>query len=95
MIVVELAALTSGFAIGVVAATVGVVAALMRLLQYLDAAAADDDGDEGSGGGGGSGVRGGTGRGPDRPSPGGREPEWWPEFESEFAEYAARRDAAR
>ena len=40
-------------------------------------------GDSGSGGGG----RGPRGGGPDVPQPSGHDPEWWPEFERQFAEY--------
>jgi hypothetical protein len=40
-------------------------------------------GDSGSGGGG----RGPRGEGPDGPPPTGHDPEWWPEFERQFAEY--------
>jgi hypothetical protein len=41
------------------------------------------DGDSGSGGGG-HGPRGG---GPEGPEPAGHDPEWWPDFERQFAEY--------
>ena len=43
----------------------------------------DEDADSGSGGGGG-GLR-----GPDGPRPAGEGPEWWPEFERQFAAYVA------
>jgi hypothetical protein len=89
--IIELAALTSGFAIAALAVTVGAITALVRLLRYLDLASAEEDGGSSEGGGG-------AGREPDRPGGWGGwggwdqdpEPDWWPEFESEFAEYNAR-----
>ena len=52
-----------------------------------DRGGSDNDDDDGRDGGGGSGRRDRTP--PNRPPD--TEPEWWPEFERQFAAYAARR----
>jgi hypothetical protein len=71
--VLILFAVTAGIWVATLAVTVGVIALMVRLLDYLDRGAGPDDSD-GEGGGG-----------DERPpQPGGDEPEWWAGFEREF-----------
>jgi hypothetical protein len=68
-----------------IALTLVAVALAGRLVRRLDLPQDPDDSDSDSGGGGGNDRR----KGPPDRSGGGGEPEWWPVFEREFADYAA------
>lgn len=65
-------------------ATVGVIFLLVWVVVLVTRPPrhGGDDDDEGRGGGGGP-------RGPDRPPSPSGDPAWWPDFERQFAEYAA------
>ena len=82
------ATVTIGLEVTIVALMIGVVALIAHVLNAIDSAGDDDDGDDRGDdrGNGGS-------RRPDAPQPpvGGGEPEWWPEFESDLADYLAAR----
>ena len=76
--VLLIASVTIGLWLAVAGVATGVALVISRVLDAIDGV--DDDGD------------GGQGR-PQEPEPpiGGGEPDWWPEFESELADYAASR----
>jgi len=63
---------------------------LLAVLVFGGTGSGGTPGGDDSGGGGG-----GSGRDPDTPRPGGGagdDPEWWPDFERQFAEYVATRE---
>src|SRR4051812_45994385 len=71
-----------------VTSVLGLVVAVVTLARQQGGPPGPDDGGSDDGGGGGGG---GTRRHPPGPSPGcGSDPEWWPEFEREFAAHVAR-----
>jgi hypothetical protein len=82
--ILTLASVTAGLATTVIASTIALVALVVLVLRAID--------DESKGSDPGSDGRGGGNDRP-RPRPGrGGDPAWWPEFERELEQYAARRD---
>jgi hypothetical protein len=75
--------------IGAAIATAGGIWLVARLWPRSDAD--DNRSNEDGPGDGGPGGWGPRGPESDRPTPGGNEPEWWPQFEREFAAYSERR----
>src|SRR4051794_16900653 len=70
-----------------IALALGLLVVLLRLARREGESGPEDDGTGDDGGGGGGGTR----RHPPSPSPGcGSDPDWWPEFEREFAAHVAR-----
>jgi hypothetical protein len=69
-----------------IAVMIGLAALIALIVIIIEPPNDRRDGDDSGPGGGGSGPHDG---GPDTPHPAGHDPEWWPEFDRQFAEYVA------